>query len=75
MPVLGGSGMSLSVLTGRLCRLKKLAEIVNRDDLAKTLRDVLDELEWSLETDSTETGPEQLRKLQNRFKKTSSRDL
>ncbi len=57
MPGLGGSGMTLGVLTGRLRRLKKLAEIVNRDDLARTLRDVLDELEWPSETASTEANP------------------
>lgn len=72
MPVLGSSGMTLGVLTGRLRRLKKLAEIVNKDDLAKTLQGMLDELGWPSEADSTEVDLELLMNLQNRFKRTSS---
>lgn len=72
MPEVVDSGLTLGVLAGRLRRLKKLAEIVNRDDLAGTLQGVLDELEWSLE-DATIVDPELLKSLRNRIQNPLSR--
>ncbi len=72
MPELADSVVTLGTLVGRLRRLKKLAEIVHRDDLAKTLQGVLEELECSSETDPTEVDLELLKRLQNRFIKTSN---
>ncbi len=74
VPEIVDSVLTLGILAGRLRRLKKLAEIVNRDDLAGTLQGVLDELEWPLETDSTVADPELPKSLRNRFPK-SSRSL
>lgn len=68
--------LTVGILAGRVRRLKKLAEIVGRDDLAKTLQGTLEKLKWSAETDLTEVDPELLKDLRNRFAKTpSSLDL
>lgn len=67
VPVRRDSGITLGVLTGRLRRFKKLAEIVHRDDLVKTLQGMLDELEWPSETDSTEVDSKLLKSLRSRF--------
>lgn len=72
MPKLVYSVLTTGILAGRLRRLKKLAEIVGRDDLAKTLQGTLEELKWSAETDLTEVDPELLKNLRNRFAKPSS---
>lgn len=74
-PELVDNVLTLGVLAGRLRRLKKLAEIVNHDDLAGTLQGILDELEWPLETDSTVADPELLQSLRHRVAKTSSQRL
>lgn len=72
VPELVCNVLTIGILAGRVRRLKKLAEIVDRDDLAKTLQGILEELKWSEETDLTEVDPELLKDLRNRFAKTSS---
>ncbi len=64
--------LPFGILAGRVRRLKKLAEIVHRDDLVKKLQGVLDELEELSATVSTEVDPELLVNLRNRFAKTPS---
>ncbi len=72
VPELVYNVLTIGILAGRVRRLKKLAEIVDRDDLAKTLQGTLEKLKWSAETDLTEVDPELLKDLRNRFAKTSS---
>lgn len=72
VPELVYNVLTIGILAGRVRRLKKLAEIVDRDDLAKTLQGTLEKLKWSAETDLTEVDPELLKDLRNRFAKISS---
>lgn len=72
MPELVYSALTIGILAGRVRRLKQLAEIVDRDDLAKTLQGTLEKLKWSAETDLTEVDPVLLKNLRNHFAKSSS---
>ena len=61
--------MTLDTLVSRLQRLKRLAEIVNADDYARTLEGVLGELEESGPTleSSTDVDPALLSSLRRRL--------
>ena len=62
-----GRHMTFDTLIGRLQRLRNLAEVVDADDYAETVRDILDELEPPLNRDATDVDPALLNSLQRRI--------
>ncbi len=64
--------LTFGILAGRIRRLKWLAEIVNKDDLVD-LQGILDGLEWSSGTDSTEVEPELLKNYRTVWRKPLAR--
>ena len=59
--------MTFDTLAGRLQRLQNLAEVVDADDYAETLREILAELKPSLNGDVTDADPALLCRLRRRI--------
>lgn len=59
--------MTLGIVAGRLYKLKKLAELVGRDELAGRLNELLDELGQPSDADLTKVDADLMNRLWDRL--------